>query len=191
MAKKDSWDNLPQAVGKILEILLSDDSGQTALPEFRQRLILLERKVDDLIDLVSPDRPTMDVPAVCRVLKIKPKAAYELADNGTLPFKTVGRKTLFYQDGVVKYFMSLPAWTSAIAAPAPSGEEIPEPVPVDGKQRIDVKTAARMAGRTSAALYQQVSNGRVPFHRDGKNVYFIVEELQEWLKTNPPRKRRH
>lgn len=190
MAKKVSWDNLPQVTAQVLDILLSENSQQLAVPELRQRLILLERKIDDLHDLVSPDRPTMELPAVCRILKIKPKEAYNLAENGTLPYKTAGRKALFYQDGVVKYYMSLPAWVSAISAPS-STETPADSIPEVDKKQIDVTGASQLLGRSESAIRQLASKGRIPYRKEKGKLVFIVCELLEWSQSNTPRKRKN
>ena len=60
MTKKLTFDALPAAVEKILEILSSEGSEHAALPELVQRIALIEKKIDYLQKTVSPDRPVMD-----------------------------------------------------------------------------------------------------------------------------------
>lgn len=197
MAKKLSFNDLPSAVERMLEILDSGDSGQTALPEIVQRLARLEKKIEYLQIMASPDKPVMDMQAVCRVLKLKPKAVYELAEAGILPSREQGRKTVFYEEGVVKYYTALPVWKTAAgstAAPASSASASADTaaadIPSEGRHRIDINAAAEILDRSTAAIYQLISNKRVPFHKDGNKTYFYTDELRAWVKDNPPRKRR-
>ncbi len=167
MTKKLSFDALPAAVEKILEILTAEGSEHTALPELVQRMTLLEKKMDYLQKTVSPDRPVMDTQTVCRVLKLRPKAVSELATSGVLPSRTEGRRTLFYEDAVVKYFMTQPAWKEATASkPAPARRSASESAPAEtnpGKaapitredmerQLVDINRASEILGRSPAAI---------------------------------------
>ncbi len=194
MAKKISFDNLPAAVEKILELLQAEGSNHSALSEMIRRLALLEKKVDDIRKTVSPHRPVMDMATVCRVLKLRPKAVNELAESGTLPSHTEGRKTFFYEDDVVKFYTRQPGWQSAKAAPnsAASTEqgEAPMAFAAEGRQRIEIEGASRLLGRSKAAVYQLTASNRVPFHKEGSKVYFFTDELRQWLINHPPRKRR-
>ncbi len=193
---------MPAAVAEILEILTSGTSEYTALPELIQRVALLEKKIDYLQKSLSPERPMMDTQAVCRVLKLRPKAVSELAASGVLPTRTEGRRTLFYEDAVVKYFMTQPTWNS----PAPAKrayrkrseatrqetDTAPEPVSIpEDDRRIGAAEAARMLGRSSGAIYQLIFNNRIPFHRDGTTIFFQTAELREWAMKNPARPRKN
>lgn len=208
MAKKLTLDSMPWALEKILGILNSESSEHTVLPELVQRVALLEKKIDYLQKTLSPDRPTMDMQEVCRVLKLRPKAVNQLAMAGLLPSTDHGRKMRFYEEGVVRYFMTLPAWKDAAAqrstATADEGDDsgddvVPEVrkytrkaaplAPVDGRQRVDVNGASRILDRSAAAVRQKLSSG-LPHHKDGRSVYFFVDELVEWAKINRPRPRR-
>jgi excisionase family DNA binding protein len=197
MAKKLTFDKLPEAVARILEILSSEGSEQTLLPELLARMTRLEKKVEHLQLLVSPDKPVLDMQAVCKVLKLRPKAVSDLADRGALPSRTHGGKTVFYEEGVLKYFATQPAWTAAVAADTPATATRPsaiepsvdEPifegpakalVSAEGRQRVDINVASRILGRSVGAVYQLTSNNKVPFHKDGSKVYFHTDELQEW-----------
>lgn len=206
MAKKLTFDKLPAAVEKILEILSSEGSEHTALPEIVQRITLLESKIDYLQRTVSPDRPVMDMQTVCKVLRLRPKAVNDLAVSGVLPSREQGKRTVFYEDGVVRYFMTQPAWSAAAATASKpfaeksaSSEVVPESgrgvsapaaVATGGRQRVDINAAGEILGRSVGAVYQLTSTGKVPFYKDGAKVYFYTDELREWAKTHPGRKRR-
>ncbi len=189
MAKKLTFDKLPDAVGKILEILNSEGSEHTALPELIERMTLLEKKFDYLQKSLSPEKSMMDMQSVCKALKLRPKAVSELAAAGVLPSRTEGRRTLFYEDAVVKYFMTQPAWNAA-AAKSASAESTPGAIDAEGRRRVDIHTASELVGRSKAAVYILTSKGKIPFHKDGKKVYFYTDELREWLKSHPAKGRR-
>jgi len=105
MAKKLTFDELPVAVEKILDILSNPDNSHTALPEILRRVAVIEKKVNSLQETLSPKHPTMDVQSVCRLLRIRPRVAYTLADSGAILSRIEGRKTLFYKDDVYRYFV--------------------------------------------------------------------------------------
>lgn len=90
-------------MARILEILHSEGSEHTALPELLARVALLEKKIEYFQTLVSPDKPVMDMPTVCRVLKLRPKAVSELAASGVLSSRVQGRRTVFYEEGVISH----------------------------------------------------------------------------------------
>ncbi len=192
MAKKISFDRLPEAVGKILEILTSEGSEHSALPELVQRMALLEKKIDHLEKSISPERATMDKPAVLKVLKIRPKMLSELEMSGELPSHSEGRRTLFYESDVVKFFMTLPAWKAAQES-KPEREEKPaapreaaEPIAAEGRQRVDINGASEILARTTGAIRQLLPTG-LPYHKDGRWLYFYSDELREWAQNHKPR----
>lgn len=200
MAKKLSFDKLPEAVAQILEILTSEGSEHAALPELLQRVTLLEKKIDYLQRTVSPDKPVMDMHEVCRVLKLRPKAVNELAMTGALPTREQGKKTVFYEEGVVKYFMTQGPWKEAAVSksdPAKSAssesvpaESAPSSTGTEGRQRIDINAASEILDRSTAAVYQLTQAKSIPYYKDGRKVYFFSDELREWAKDHPARKRR-
>jgi hypothetical protein len=201
MAKKLSFDKLPGAIEKILEILTADGSEHTALPELLQRVALLEKKIEYLQRTVSPDRPVMDMQEVCRVLKLRPKAVNELAMLGVLPSRNQGKKTVFYEEGVVRYFMSGAAWKETTAKPASvesastdvsSGDFVfgKSTSAIDEHRRIDIGIASEILNRSIAAIYQLIKTGSIPYYKDGRKVYFFTDELREWGQNHPARKRR-
>jgi hypothetical protein len=212
MAKKLSFDNLPSAIEKILDILSSEGSEHTALPEIVERITLLEKKLDYLQRAVSPDKPVMDMHEVCRALKLRPKAVSELARSGVLISREQGKKTVYYEDSVVKCFMSGAAWKEATATttevstlphrPGRPGRppkvqlpvsetatiESPATETTDGQRRVDVNAACDITDRNPAAIYQLIKGGRIPHYKDGRKVYFFADELRRWAEANPARK---
>jgi hypothetical protein len=204
MAKKLTFDKLPEAVEKILGILNSDESEHAALPELVRRMTVLEKKFDNLERLLSPDRPVMDKQTVFKVLKLRPKVVSELEATGVLSSHTEGRRTVFYEDEVVRFYMNQSAWRSAIEAASKSAadsaaEESSAPdagsapvaeVSTEGRQRVDVSVASKILDRSNAAIYQLTAGNRIPFHKEGSKVYFYTDELREWAISHPARKRR-
>lgn len=199
MTKKLSFDKLPEALEKFFETLTADDSERTWLPELFGRLALLEKKIDHLQRTLSPDKPVMDMTEVCRVLKLRPKAVNELAMSGALPSCKQGNKTLFYEEDVAKYFMTRGSYRKEGSQSDSAEPGFPQDVPV-GKysaelatrvgQRVNIHAASEIIGRNPPAIYQLITTKGIPYYKDGRTVYFLADELQEWLKTNPPRKHR-
>lgn len=180
-------------MAQILEILTSEESEHTLLPELLARQTRLEKKVEYLQILASPDKPVMDMQTVCKVLKLRPKAVSELANSGVLPSREQGSKTVFYEEGVIKYFTTQPAWKEAVvtAKPATVQPEAAEvDTPAESRQRVDINVASKILGRSLGAVYQLTSNNKVPFYKEGSKVYFYTDELREWAKNNPPRPRK-
>jgi hypothetical protein len=198
MAKKLTFDKLPEAVEKILGILNSEGSEHTVLPELIQRVTLLEKKIDYLQRTLSPDRPVMDMQEVCRVLKLRPKAVNDLAMTGLLASREQGKRSVFYEESVVRYFMTQPAWKEAAAAgrsaygadPSSDADAGGAGAQTEGRQRVDIGTASEILDRSTAAVYQLTQSKSVPFYKDGRKVYFFSDELREWAKAHPARKRR-
>jgi regulator of replication initiation timing len=199
MAKKVTFDNLPAMVEKLLEILTAEGSEHQALPDLVQRVKRLEMQNDSLERLLSPDRRTMDKPTVCRVLKLRPKQLAELEQAGLLLSHAEGRRTYYYEDDVVRCFMNQSAWKNALeAATKPEPAQIAESdaeateLPANATEltgRIDINAAGEILDRNPAAIYQLIkTNKSLPFHKDGRNLFFIAEELTEWVKTHPARK---
>ena len=112
---------------KILNILSDPDDGRTsALPDILRRLNAIEKRLDHLQKSLTSERPVMDVPSVCRILKIRPRAAYELAENGTIPYRMEGKKTLFYADEVHRYYVKT---TRGLSESTPATEEFDPDAP--------------------------------------------------------------
>ncbi len=196
MARKLSFDKLPEAVEKIIGILTAEGSEHAALPELVQRIALLEKKIDRLEKSLSPDRPTMDKHAVLKVLKIRPKMLNELEMAGVLPSHSEGRRTLYYEADVVKFFMTQPSWKGA--AESRTGYEkisgttensAPTAIPAEGRVRVDINGASEILSRSTGAIRQHLSSG-LPHHKDGRRLYFYSDELREWAQSHTPRRRR-
>ena len=215
MAKKATFDNLPAMVEKILGTLTTEGSEHTAAPEILQRVKLLEKRFDSLERLISPDRPVMDKQTVLRVLKLRAKQLAELENDGVLISHKDGRSVVFYEDDVMRFFAKH-GWKAVVqaasqpesATPAPAKRKSAAPEPVESVEseikqpeittleatgRIDTKAACRITGRNPGAIYQLIKTKSIPSYKDGNSVFFIAEELMEWVKTHPARKykRRH
>jgi len=214
MAKKITFDDVPAALDAVLKILTAENSEHSLLPTLLQRVTLIEKKIDHLQRRLSPERPTMDMHQVCRVLKLRPKAVNELVLSGALPSVNNGRKMVMYEDGVVRYFMNMPAWKEvdeAVVEPPKGRRGRPpkvrhveaevvagvEPVVEEGAEndanldkhrRLDINAASVILGRSTAAVRQQLS--KMPYHRDGRSIYFFADEITEWAKHNRPRPRK-
>ena len=200
MAKKVSFDNLPAAVEKILEILTAEGSDRTALPELIQRVTITEKRLDKIEQILSGERATMDKKTVLRVLKIRPRLLGELEFSGVLLSHTEGRRTFYYEEDVVRCFMNQSAWKAAIdeasrekfAEPATgtAGAVGSESAPADDRRLIDIDDAAEMSGRTKLTVYKLTSTNKIPFIRSGRKLLFETEALRKWMADNTPRKRR-
>lgn len=229
MSKKLSFDELPGAVASILEKLDSRESGTAGAPEIEARLTRLERKMEQVLTLLAPENPTMEMQTVCRVLRLSPKSVNDLEDAGVLISRKEGRSRLFDEAEVIKYFRGTKHWKEAIAEPASRAEvekpatgsvatEAPvkrgpgrpksvdpkrkagrpkaavaapesEPAFPEGHQRIDLQTASELLKRTPGTVYHLISGGKIPFYKEGHKVYFLSDELREWAKANPSRRK--
>lgn len=57
---------------------------------------------------------------------------------------------------------------------------------VDSKQTtIDIDTAANIIQKAKSTIYTMVRLGRIPAYKKGKKLYFIEEELRQWLIESP------
>lgn len=206
MAKKVSFNDLPAAVGKILEILSSEESEYMALPELVQRVTVMEKRLDKIEQILSPNRPTMDKQTVMRVLKVRPKILSELENSGLLLSHSEGRRTFFYEDDVVRCFMSQSSWKNILeeaVKPVPVESAIPETqkseqadsasnevVITDEGQLVDMDGAIRILDRTKLTIYKLTSQNKIPFTRKGNKLYFEVDKLEQWKANNSSRKRK-
>jgi hypothetical protein len=50
---------------------------------------------------------------------------------------------------------------------------------------LDIDAAARLLGRTPHAVYRLVARRRVPHRKDGRRLFFLESELQEFIDTLP------
>jgi hypothetical protein len=199
MAKKTSFDSLPERGEEILERLMSGKTGHAASPDDDRRLAIIEKRVENIERLLSSDRPTMDKHEVLRALKIKPAMLARMEAAGELISHKEGRKTVFYEDDVVKTFMrstwkkvrepeSEPEPKPARAKRA-SVEPAPMDIPAEGHHRVGIREAVVILDRKAGAIRQHMTSG-LPYHKDGRRVYFYTDELREWSKTHPPLKRK-
>ena len=56
---------------------------------------------------------------------------------------------------------------------------------IQTKTICHVARAAQIVGKTEAAVRQDIARERIPFHRNGKRIYFFVEDLLEFLERQP------
>lgn len=203
--KTVSHNNMPEVIGQIWDFLQGTGTGGQVSPEIAQRLAIIEKKLDYLAKRLSPDRPTMNKQATCRLLKLRPKQLLELELSGVLTSHSEGNKTVFYEDDVMRCYAKQFEWRNALeqaakpadAEPAAPETEMSEPntpyissaLP-DVTGRIGMNTACEIVGRNPGAVYQLITTKSIPSYKDGRNVYFDAEELREWVKAHPPRKYR-
>lgn len=50
---------------------------------------------------------------------------------------------------------------------------------------IDIDTAVELIQKAKSTIYTMVRLGRIPAYKKGKKLYFIEEELQQWLIDSP------
>lgn len=55
----------------------------------------------------------------------------------------------------------------------------------DSKTTIDIDAAAKLIQKAKSTIYTMVRLGRIPAYKKGKKLYFIEEELQQWLTDSP------
>ncbi|MEG0900329.1 MAG: helix-turn-helix domain-containing protein [Oscillospiraceae bacterium] len=53
------------------------------------------------------------------------------------------------------------------------------------KTTIDINVAAELIQKAKSTIYTMVRLGRIPAYKKGKKLYFIEEELQQWLVDSP------
>jgi excisionase family DNA binding protein len=50
---------------------------------------------------------------------------------------------------------------------------------------LTIEDAAQRLGRTVQAVYRLVERRKIPFRKDGKRVFFVESELQEFIENLP------
>lgn len=206
MAKKISFNDLPSAVEKILEILMAEGSDHTALPELVQRVAVMEKRLDKIEQILSPDRPVMDQHTTMRVLKIRPKILHDMENSGILLSHTEGRRKFFYEDDVIRCFINQSLWKNALeeaAKPAPveliaseiaNSEQTDtvsnEPDTINEVRLVNIDVAAELLGKKKLTIYKLTSRNKIPFIRKGNKLYFEVEKLEQWKTENSSRRRK-
>ena len=193
MAKKVSFDNLPKAVEKILEILTAEGSDHNALPELIQRIMVIEKRLDKFEQMLSPNRATMDKKAVLGVLNITPKILRKLEHSGLLLSHSEGRRTFYYEDDVVRCHMNQSALKAAVEATPQAvsiepGSDKPEIVESESNHAndglVDIEGAATMIGLSKLTVYKLKSTGNLPFVKQGRKLLFEVVALKKWMEDN-------
>lgn len=53
------------------------------------------------------------------------------------------------------------------------------------KTTIDINAAAELIQKAKSTIYTMVRLGRIPAYKKGKKLYFIEEELRQWLIDSP------
>lgn len=190
--KKVTFDNLPTIVQQILETISVDKAGDSASPELSQQVARLEKRMENLERILSPERPTMNKQTVLKVLKLRAKALAELEAKGTLLSHKDGRSTVFYEDDVVKFYINQSSWKAAKAAAVEvAADEVDAPeIAPEIRQRIGIDEAAKLLDKAKGTMYHLTSSGKIPHHKEGRIVYFYTDELREWQKEYKGKKRR-
>ena len=190
--KKVTFDNLPAIVQRIFDIISVDKAGDSASPELAKQVARLEKRLENLERLLSPERPTMNKQTVLKVLKLRAKALAELEAKGTLLSHKDGRSTVFYEDDVVKFYINQSSWKATkVAAVEVAADEVDAPeIAPEIRQRIDIDQAAKLLGKAKGTVYHLTSSGKIPHHKEGSKVYFYTDELREWQKGYKGKKRR-
>ncbi len=203
---------MPEVIGQIFEMLQSTGIGGEMSPEMANQFAILKKRLDHIEKLISPDRKTLDKQTVLRLLKVRPKQLIELEVSGILMPHTEGTRTVYYEDDVMRCYAKQFQWRNALeeaskptnVEPAESLESVEPTKPTvdipeletpevsasvaEATGRIDINIACEIVGRNPGAIYQLRKENVIPSYKDGKTVYFIAEELKEWVKTHPPRK---
>lgn len=55
----------------------------------------------------------------------------------------------------------------------------------DSKTTIDIDAAVEIIQKAKSTIYTMVRLGRIPAYKKGKKLYFIEEELKQWLIDSP------
>lgn len=55
------------------------------------------------------------------------------------------------------------------------------------KRLLNIKECAEYLGLSIQAIYNRVSQRRIPYIKDGKRVLFDIEELQRWIEKHKVR----
>ncbi|MFR9548240.1 MAG: helix-turn-helix domain-containing protein [Rikenellaceae bacterium] len=53
------------------------------------------------------------------------------------------------------------------------------------KTTIDIDAAAEFTQKAKSTIYKLVRSGGIPAYKRGKKLYFVKEELEEWLTKMP------
>jgi excisionase family DNA binding protein len=61
----------------------------------------------------------------------------------------------------------------------------------DPKRPITVKEAAFFLNLSPSTIYKKISKAEIPSYRQGRQLYFLREELRSWLLVHPIHKQRN
>ncbi len=64
------------------------------------------------------------------------------------------------------------------------------PIPAGERQKVDIQSAAKMLGRVVGTMYHLTSKNKIPFHKEGRVIYFYTDDLREWAKENTGKRRK-
>ncbi len=52
------------------------------------------------------------------------------------------------------------------------------------KPILNSNEVAIFLGLSKSTIYKMVSRGEIPFHKRGKNLFFIQEEILQWIERS-------
>lgn len=61
----------------------------------------------------------------------------------------------------------------------------------DPRRPIVAKEAAIFIHKSLSTIHKKVSKGEIPSYRQGRQLYFLREELRSWLLAHPIHKQRN
>lgn len=50
---------------------------------------------------------------------------------------------------------------------------------------IDIQAASKIIGKSIPTIYRLVRTGEIPVYKRGQKLYFVEDELREWITTSP------
>lgn len=57
--------------------------------------------------------------------------------------------------------------------------------PKEERTTIDTDAAVELTQKTKSTIYKLVRTGKIPAYKRGKKLYFIKEELEQWMFNMP------
>ncbi|MFR9529209.1 MAG: helix-turn-helix domain-containing protein [Rikenellaceae bacterium] len=60
--------------------------------------------------------------------------------------------------------------------------------PKEERTTIDIDAAIEMTQKAKSTIYKLVRTGKIPAYKRGKKLYFIKEELEQWIFNMPKHK---
>jgi excisionase family DNA binding protein len=134
----------------------------------------------------------IDIDAAAEIIGKSKWTIYKLIKDDALPHIRKGRGFLFDAEKLKLWleensFRRREPQSNVTEKPESKAPEV-SPSTAEATGRIDIKVACEIVGRNPAAIYQLIKTKSIPNHKEGRKVYFIAEELREWIKIHPPRK---